>query len=31
MILTCYVEFENRVQYVGSEIKSTAYDIVKAL
>lgn len=30
IILACYVEFENRVQYVGSETKSTAYDIVKA-
>ena len=29
-ILACYVEFENRVQYVGNETKSTAYDIVKA-
>ena len=30
IILACYVEFENRVQYVGSQTKSTAYDIVKA-
>ena len=29
-ILACYIEFENRVQYVSSEKKSTAYDIVKA-
>lgn len=29
-ILACYIEFDNRVQYVSSGKKSTAYDIVKA-